>query len=94
MTANLAGGATTWDTDAFAANGATIELSETYFTGNGGLEVGYEVARSVSAFLGGQWYLQFTDEAETLPLARTAGLAEGFDTASTIPLYAGLEIGF
>lgn len=94
VTANVAGGATTWDTDEFTANGTRAELSETYLTANGGLEAGYRVSRSVNAFVGGQWYMQFTDEAETAPLAQTADLGEGFDTASTIPVYAGLELSF
>lgn len=94
VTANVAGGATTWDTDEFTANGSQAELSETYLTANGGLEAGYQVTRNLNVFLGGQWYLQFTDEAETRSLAQTAGLTEGFDTASTIPVYAGLELNF
>lgn len=94
VTASVAGGATTWDTDEFTANGTGAELSETYLTANGGLEAGYQVSRSVNAFVGGQWYMQFTDEAETAPLAQTADLSEGFDRASTIPVYAGLELSF
>ena len=80
VTANLAGGATTWDTDEFA--GATDGFSETYFTGNGGLKFAYMVARNVNVFVGGQWYLQFTDEAETLPLAQTAGLTRVLSSTS------------
>ena len=94
VTASVAGGATTWDTDEFTADGSQAELSETYLTASGGLEAGYRVTRTLNVFLGGQWYLQFTDEAETRGLAQTAGLSEGFDTASTIPVYAGLELSF
>ncbi len=96
VTVNVAGGATTWDTDSFSAGtGATQELSETYFTANGGLRAGYDLNRSVSVFLGGQWYLQFTDEEDTQALASlTPELSEGFDSASSIPLYAGLSVKF
>lgn len=92
VTASVAGGATTWDTDEFTSDGTRTDFSETYLTANGGLEVGYQVSRTATVFLGGQWYMQFTDETETQPLAGTAGLSEGFDTASTVPLYAGIEL--
>lgn len=94
VTANVGAGATTWDTDSFTVGTVSEELSETYFTANGGLKVGYDVHRNVTVFLGGQWYLQFTDEADTQPLAELAGLTEGFDSASTIPIYAGLKLKF
>lgn len=94
LTANVGAGATTWDTDEFIVDGTADELSETYPTANGGLRLGYDVTRNVNVFAGGQWYLQFADESETAPLAETAGLTEGFDTASTMPIYAGLELTF
>lgn len=94
VTANVGAGATTWDTDSFTVGTASDEVSETYFTANGGLKVGYDVHRNVNVFVGGQWYLQFTDEADTQPLAELAGQPEGFDSASTIPIYAGLKLKF
>jgi len=92
VTANVAGGATTWDTDRFTSGTGTSDDLETYFTANGGLKAGYDVTPSVNVFVGGQWYLQFTDEEDTRALASlTPDLSEGFDTASTVPLYAGIE---
>lgn len=94
VSANLAGGATTWDTDTFTTGGGgTAEVSETYFTANGGLRAGYDISERVHVFVGGQWYLQFTDEAETRPLAALSPeLNEGLDTASSLPLTAGIEL--
>lgn len=93
LTANLGGGATTWDTDPFTTGAGTDDLSETYFTANGGLKLGYDVSSSANVFVGGQWYLQFTDEDDTRALASlTPELNQGFDTASSFPLYAGLKL--
>lgn len=93
LTANVAGGGTTWDTDAGTGpGGGPGEFSETYFSVNGGLKVGYDVASYVNAYVGGQWYLQFTDEEETRVLAEVSpDLSEGFDSASSVPLYVGLK---
>lgn len=68
-------------------------LSETYFTANGGLEASYGATEDVPLILGGQWYLQFTDEEDTRPLSQLSSeLRGGFDSASTVPLYAGVDL--
>lgn len=95
VTANLGAGATTFDGDAPAGGGSTVDdggLSETYFTANGGLRVGYDVHESVNVYAGGQWYLAFTDEEDTAGVAGPE--AQGFDTASSIPLTLGVKIRF
>jgi len=94
------GGATGPDITLFHYNaGAEVELTRPGagpwdVTANGGLKVGHDVNRNVNVFVGGQWYLQFTEEADTQPVAELAGLTESFDSASTIPLYAGLKLKF
>lgn len=95
VTANVGAGATTWDTDAFSTPGGTTSdgLSETYFTANGGLEASYGASDDVRLILGGQWHLQFADEGDTRPLSQLSPeLQDGFDSASTVPLYTGVEL--
>jgi len=91
VSANLGGGATTWDTDDFFIQDGATEISETYFTGNGGLRVGYEATRNVSVFLDGQWYMQFGDDAV---LSQLPDAPSDFETVNSLPLRAGVEIGF
>lgn len=91
VSANVGGGATTWDTDDFFTQDGATEVSETYFTGNGGLRVGYEAARNVNVFLGGQWYMQFGDEAV---LSQLPDAAPDFETVNSLPIQAGVELTF
>lgn len=95
VAASAGAGATTWDTDAFTVpgGGSSGGLSETYFTANGGLEASYSATDDVRLIFGGQWYLQFTDEQDTRPLSELSPELEGgFDSASTLPFYAGVEL--
>lgn len=96
VTVNLGAGATTFDGDAFTTSGgATVEgITETYFTGNGGLKIGYDVHESVNLYAGGQWYLAFTDEEDTAALTDGTLQTEGFDTASSLPLTLGVKVKF
>lgn len=102
VTANLAGGATTFSGDDFAqpltnpVTGETVtDFSETYFTANGGLKVGYDISPSVNVFAGGQWYLAFTDEDDTAVFsALSPSEIDAFDTASEIPIVVGLKARF
>lgn len=91
---NAGAGATTFDSDEFSASGSTVDFSETYFTVNGGLAIGYDVSQNVSIFLDGQWYLAFTDEEDTAIFAEINPEidAMGFDTASSVPLTLGIRI--
>ena len=91
VSANVGAGATTWDTDEFLSQAGVAEVSDTYFTASGGLRAGYEVARSVSVFVGGQWYLQFSDAEALRPLP---GVPWGFDTVNTVPVRAGFTLTF
>ncbi|MFW6193350.1 MAG: hypothetical protein ACOC83_07670 [Gemmatimonadota bacterium] len=102
VTANLAGGATTFDGDDFepavtnpATGESVTDFSETYFTANGGLKVGYDVTPSVNVFAGGQWYLAFTDEEDTAVFsALSPSEIDAFDTASEIPVVVGVRASF
>lgn len=91
---NVAGGGTTIDADPFDANGAVVDFTETYFTLNGGLSIGYDVSRSLEVFLEGQWYLAFTDDDETAVFHAVTPEVDvtGFDTASVIPVTLGVRI--
>lgn len=102
VTANLAGGGTTFSSDDFEpavtnpVTGETVtDFSETYFTANGGLKIGYDVTPSVNVFAGGQWYLAFTDEEDTAVFsALSPSEIDAFDTASEIPITAGVRVKF
>ncbi|MFW6192310.1 MAG: hypothetical protein ACOC83_02395 [Gemmatimonadota bacterium] len=98
LTVNLAGGATTFSGDDFTetvtnpVTGESVtDFSETYFTANGGLKVGYDVTRRINVFVGGQWYLAFTDEDDTAVYSALNPEIEAFDTASEIPIVVGLK---
>lgn len=91
LTLNIGGGLSTVDSDEFLDDATTTELSETYFTGNGGLLVGYDVSSNVNVFARGQWYLIFSDEEDTAPLAGLIG-EDGFDTLNSLPITVGLRI--
>lgn len=102
LTANLGAGATTISGDDFAApltnpvTGETVDdFSETYFTANGGLRVGYAVSPSLDVFAGGQWYLAFADEDDTAVYSvLSPSEIDAFDTASEIPIVVGLRATF
>lgn len=91
--ANVGGGGTTWDTDALAGpGGGPSEFTATYFTVNAGVKVGYAFASNASVFVGGEWYQQFTDEAETQRLVKVSpDLSEGFSSATSVPITLGLK---
>lgn len=81
-------GASAWDVTANVGGGATTMDAgdtETNFTANGGLKLGYDVSRAANVFVGGQWYLQFVDEEGDTT-------QDSSDTLSSIPLYAGLKL--
>lgn len=92
FTLNVAGGLSTLDVDEFDVGGTPTDLSETYFTGNGGVQVGYDVSPNVNVFARGQWYLVFSDEDDTLPLAQIIGETDGFDTLNSLPITVGVRI--
>ena len=89
-------GASTFDVDEFSLSGETVDFDETYFTANGGAQIGYDVTPSVSVFGRGQAYLVFTDEDDTAAFSAFSPDADpaGFDTALSIPLSVGVAIRF
>lgn len=93
---NAGGGATTFDTDAFSnPGGGPGEFKETYFSFNGGVMLGYGFTEDATVFVRGEWYQMFTDEDETLKLAQVSPeLDEGFDSASSVPIQVGVNVGF
>lgn len=91
---NVGAGASTFDVDEFSVGGSPVDFSETYFTINGGLQVGYDVSSAVSVFGRGQAYLMFTDEADTAVFSAINPEIDpaGFDSAWSIPLSVGVAI--
>jgi len=91
---NVGAGASTFNSDSFQVNGTVRDFSETYFTTNGGVRVGYDVSRSLNVFVGGQAYLMVTDDADTAVFAQINPAADpnGFDTAWTFPVTAGVAL--
>lgn len=76
----------------FQVGDVVNEFSETYFTANGGLRVGYDIGENLNVFVDGQAYLMFTDEEDTAVFEAFDPGIDAFDTAWTIPVTAGLRI--
>ncbi|MFQ5746920.1 MAG: OmpA family protein [Gemmatimonadota bacterium] len=91
---NANGGGSTFDSDTFTpvGTGGPQDFSETYFTFNGGLRVGYDLSPRAAVFVGGQVYVIFADETDSAALASLRTDASPFDTAVTIPVNAGILI--
>lgn len=72
---------------------AIVDLSEVYFTGEGGLLFGYRLGEQVSAFVSAQAYLTLADEEDTsqVGLITDEGAPE---TLWSFPLSAGLKFSF
>jgi len=91
-------GATTMDTEDFLAttqvvgDEAEADFTETYVSVNGGLEVSYDLSRSVDVALGGSSHVVFADELETRVLADESPVLDPFGTAVTFPIIAKVEI--
>lgn len=96
INANVGAGASTFDVDEFSADGSPVDFSETYFTVNGGLQVGYDVTPTVNVFGRGQAYLMLTDEEDTAVFNAINPEIDpaGFDSAWSIPLSVGVAIRF
>lgn len=87
-----AGGATTIDSDSFGGVSGGNDFSHTYFTLNGGAQVGYAVSPRVNVFAGGLAYVTFADEEDTVAFATLSPEVDAFDTALSIPLFAGITL--
>lgn len=91
---NVGAGATTFDSDEFDVMGTMVDFSETYFTANGGLTLGYQVSERINVFVGGQAFIMFADEDDTAIFSAINSELDpaGFDNVVTIPLTAGFKI--
>lgn len=91
---NVGAGATTFDADDFDVMGTMVDFSETYFTVNSGLTLGYQVSPSINVFIGGQAFIMFADEDDTAIFSAINSELDpaGFDNVATIPLTAGIKI--
>ena len=90
----LSGGvnATTMDSDAYdPADVDSGDFTETYLGVNGGVQIGYEINRSVEVAVRGATFFAFADEEETAALTDLSG-TEAFGTAVTVPLTAAVNI--
>lgn len=105
VTANLGAGGVTYDSDEFeggavfnpATGERTDDFSQTYFSTTGGLKIGYDLSERLAVFAGGQAYLDFTDEDDTAVFGTVVPAeadADGFDTAWSLPVQAGVKIRF
>ncbi len=94
LDANIGFGYSTLDFDDFAVTGTPIDFTETYFTTTGGLKLAYAVSRNVEVFGGGQAFLMFTDEDDTVVFSalRSDIDPNGFNNAWTFPITVGLRI--
>lgn len=90
----LGGGFTTLDADRFRLGRTRIDFTETYFTVNGGLQVGYDVSRNATLFAAADAYLIATDKKDTRVFGRLRADVdpEGFSTAWTFPFTAGFAV--
>lgn len=95
LTTNVGAGATTFDMDELQLMGETgADFSETYFSVNGGAEVGYNVNRYLEFFLGAQTNVMFADEQDTAFLNDVGSELDGFGTVVSLPIYAGASFSF
>jgi hypothetical protein len=92
LAVNAGAGATTFDSDQFAGVSGGNDFSETYFSLNGGLEIGYDVQSNVRVYVAGQAYVIFADEQDTAAFAALSPEVNAFDTVLSIPVTAGVSI--
>lgn len=75
-----------------------LEVSELYFSANGGATAGYRLTDVASVFLDGQAYFVFADEDDTAALPQvlsTAGEdASALGTTVDVPITAGVRLHF
>ena len=93
-TVTLSGGlnATTMDSDVFdPADVESGDFTQTYFGVNTGVQLGYEINRSVDLAVRGATFFVFADEEETGVLTDLNG-TEAFGTAVTVPLTAQVNV--
>lgn len=95
LTTNVGAGATTFDMDELQlTNEVGSDFSQTYFSVNGGAEVGYNVNRNLEFFLGAQTNVMFADEQDSAFLSDLGSEVDGFGTVVSLPIYAGASFSF
>lgn len=76
----------------------SLDVSELYFSANGGATAGYRISDTASLFLDGQAYFVFGDEEDTtdlpLILAAAGQDASALGTSVDIPITAGVRLHF
>lgn len=91
---NGAAGATTIDSDDFGGVSGGSDFNQTYFSLNGGLELGYDVTRQLNLYAGGQIYVIFADEDDTAAFAALSPEVDAFSTAVSFPISGGVKYSF
>lgn len=71
---------------------ATFDFEETYFSLNGGAELGYEVSPMVDIFASGQAYLTFVDTDDTQVFRERSPEVGRFGHAWSFPVTAGVRL--
>lgn len=75
-----------------------LDVSEIYFSANGGATAGYRLSDAASLFVDGQAYFVFADEDDTRELADILGAAgqqaSALGTIVDVPLTAGVRFHF
>lgn len=94
---NVGGGGTVMSSDGMVVDPATGDESEftfdeTYFSLNGGAELGYELSPTVDVFASGQAYLTFVDTEDTAAFRERSPDVGRFGHAWSFPLTAGVRI--
>ena len=95
ITANLGAGGVSYSSDEFEGGPvAGQDLSETYFSGTGGVRIGYDVTPSIGLFVGAQAYYDFLDEDDTAAFAQAvpSEVDEGLESGWTFPIQGGIKI--
>lgn len=70
-----------------------FDFDETYFSLNGGAELGYEVSPRVEVFASGQAYLTFADTEDTQVFTARSPEVGTFGHAWSFPVTAGVRVG-
>jgi hypothetical protein len=113
FTLDIGAGGVTFDTDVFSVDNVVCtplcttqsgarssgNFDQTYFSLNGGLQLGYNFARHaptgtpmVTIFIGADVHMMFADAVDSALLAALYGESSGFDTVYLIPITAGLRL--
>jgi hypothetical protein len=94
LMANVGAGAATFRSERFqtALSAERTRFNHTYFSANGGLELGYSLARAVTVFADGEVYWSPVSKGDLQVLTDLdAANVSAFDSAVTWPLSIGLR---